>query len=463
VKVDRLIVGGDVALPGGIQAADIAINDGLIKAVIRPGGDRPPSNEVIDAAGLLVMPGMVDVHVHTREPGYEHKETMETCTQAAAAGGVTTIFAMPNLNPAPTNLSVLREILASYESTSLVDFNLNAAPTDPTQILPMADAGIAAFKIYMVVDTGREYPHPAGVGVHDHGRLLEIMEQIAPTGLPFMVHPHDQSLMDHIEQGYWHAGDRSPAAYAKTLAAYDGLIWDTAVAVLVRLAEATGCRLHIVHVQTEGTLEMLRRARARKLDVTSEVNHWALFLSRWSDVMNLGPYALSYFVPDEARTALWEGLTDGTVDIVSSDHAPHTREEKDIGWSDMWAAHTGTPGIDFQLPLLLDSALRGMVSLERAVDAVTTRPADIFGLHNKGRIVPGADADVALVDLSHTWTISDEDTFTKVGWSPYSGRQVQSKVIQTMVRGVDVYKGGSVVGTPGHGTLAAPRSKGERR
>lgn len=463
MKIDRLIAGGEVALPGGIQAADIAISDGRIAAVIRPSDDRPASNEVIDAAGLFVIPGMVDVHVHTREPGYEHKETMETCTRAAAAGGVTTVFAMPNLNPAPTNVAVLREILSSYEASSLVDFNLNAAPTDPTQIRGMADAGIAAFKIYMVVDTGREYPHPAGVGVHDHGRLLEIMEQIAPTGLPFMVHPHDQSLMDHIEQRYWDAGDRSPAAYAKTLAAYDGLIWDTAVAVLVRLAEATGCRLHIVHVQTEGTLEILRRARVSKLDVTSEVNHWALFLSRWSDVTNLGPYALSYFVPDDARIALWEGLSDGIVDIVSSDHAPHTREEKDVGWSDMWAAHTGTPGIDFQLPLLLDSALKGLVPLERAVHAVTTRPADIFGLHHKGRIAPGADADIALVDLSHVWTISDEDTFTKVGWSPYSGRQVRSKVIRTMVRGTDVFKDGSVVGTPGHGTLATPGRKGETR
>lgn len=459
MKVDRLITGGKVALPGGIQAADVGVTGGRIEAIIRSGQESPAASEIIDASGLLVMPGMVDVHVHTRQPGYEHKETMETCTRAAAAGGVTTIFAMPNLNPAPTNVSILREILDDYETSSLVDFNLNAAPTDPTQIQAMAESGIAAFKIYMVVDTGREYPHPSGVGVHDHGQLLEIMERIAPTGLPFMVHPHDQSLMDHIEQRYWASDDRSPAAYAKTLAAYDGLIWDTAVSVLVRLAEATGCRLHIVHVQTEGTLELLRRARAKKLDVTSEVNHWALFLSRWSDVEDLGPYALSYFVPDEARTALWEGLADGIVDIVSSDHAPHTREEKDIGWSDMWAAHTGTPGIDFQLPLLLDSALKGALSLERAVDAVTARPADIFGLHNKGRIAPGLDADLALVDLSHVWTISDEDTLTKVGWSPYAGREVQSKVVRTMVRGVDVFADGAVVGAPGHGTLAAPHHK----
>jgi dihydroorotase-like cyclic amidohydrolase len=288
---------------------------------------------------------------------------------------------------------------------------------------------------------------------------LALMERIAPTGLPLMVHPHDQALMDHIEQRYWAEGDRSPAAYARTLAAYDGLIWDTAVAVLLRLAEATGCRLHIVHAQTVRTLAMLRRARSDGQQVTAEVNHWALFLSRWADVETLGPYALSYYVPDHARAALWEGIEDGTIDILASDHAPHTREEKEVGWADMWAAHTGTPGIDFQLPLLLDAAMKGLVPLERAIDCVTKRPADIFGLHQKGRIVAGADADIAVVDLSTPWTITDEITLSKVGWTPYHGREIGARVVRTMVRGKDVFVEGQVVGIPGHGTMAMPGRK----
>jgi dihydroorotase (multifunctional complex type) len=461
MRIDRLITGGTVATPDGLRLADVAITGGKIAALVESGTDLGDVGEEIDATGLIVMPGFVDVHVHTREPGYVHKEDMVTCTQAAAAGGVTTVFGMPNLRPAPASSDIVQDILATYNEKSIVDFNLNPAATNPDEIAAMAELGIAAFKVYMVVDSGRDYPHPAGVGQHDHGKLLEMMERVAATGLPFMVHPHDQAIMDYIEGQYWAAGDRSPEAYAKTLAAYDGIIWDTAIGVLLRLAEATGCRLHIVHAQTRRTLEMLRDARARGVDVTAEVNHWALFLSRWEDVLNLGPYALSYWVPDEARDALWEGINDGTIDIISSDHAPHTREEKEVGWTDMWAAHTGTPGVQFQLPLLLDAASKGFTTVERAIEMVTRKPADIFGLTQKGRILPGADADIALVNMNDPWTITNEVALTKVGWTPYNGREISVRVIRTMVRGVDVFRDGAVVGTPGHGKLASPTKNGE--
>lgn len=452
---DRLFRGGTVAVDERLLPLDVAVSGEKVAALLPHGGDADAEEE-IDVSGLLVMPGMVDVHVHTRDPGYTHKEDMTTCTMAAAAGGVTTVFAMPNLSPAPSDRRVLGDILDHYGSTALVDFNVNPAPTKPDEIGPMADMGVAAFKVYMVVDTGRDYPHPAGVGVHDHGRLLEIMEDIAPTGLPFMVHPHDQALMDHLEQRHWKEGDRSPAAYARTLASYDGVIWDTAIAVLLRLAEATGCRLHIVHAQTPRTLEMIREARGRGVDVTAEVNHWALFLGTWDDVEMLGPYALSYHVPAEARDALWEGIGDGTVDILSSDHAPHTREEKEVGWTDMWAAHSGTPGIEFQVPLLLDAARRGKVSTARAVDLVAGRPARIFGLPFKGSLLPGADADIAVIDMSGSWTISNDDTFTKVGWTPYDGREVGARVARTVVRGTDVYIDGEIVAEPGLGRHVKP-------
>jgi dihydroorotase len=455
VRFSRIIRGGDVSTGQGLRPFDVAITGERVSGLF-PHGTDAEADEEIDATGLLVMPGMVDVHVHTRDPGYLHKEDMVTCTMAAAAGGVTTIFAMPNLNPAPNDRAILGDILDHYAASSLVDFNVNPVPTKPDEVPAMAAMGVAAFKVYMVVDTGRDYPHPAGVGVTDHGRLLEMMEDIAPTGLPFMIHPHDQELMSRLEERFWKAGDRSPEAYAHTLASYDGLIWDTAIALILRLAEATGCRLHIVHTQTPRTVEMIREARARGVDVTAEVNHWALFLSRWEDVKTLGPYALSYYVPDEARERLWEGITDETIDILSSDHAPHTREEKEIGWTDMWAAHSGTPGIQFQLPLLLDAALDGIVSIERAVDLVSTRPARIFGLESKGSLLPGADADIALIDLSGHSTIRDEDTFSKIGWTPYNGREVSARVVRTLVRGRDVFVDGEIVASPGHGKQVRP-------
>jgi dihydroorotase (multifunctional complex type) len=456
VSVDRVINGGRVVTADGTRAADVLITGSKIVGLVAPGTAPSDAGEVIDAAGQVVLPGSIDVHVHLREPGYTHKEDITTGTQAAAAGGVTTVFGMPNVDPPTVTRALLDEALAIYDAKSLVDYNHNPAATRPEEVAPMAEAGIAAFKVYMVVDTGRTYPHPSGTGMHDHGRILEMMERIAPTGLPFMIHPHDQAIMDYIEQSYWARGDRSPQAYAKTLAAYDGVIWDTAIATILRLAEATGCRLHVVHAQTPRTLEMVRQAKDRGVPVTAEVNHWALFLARWEDVERLGSYALSYFVPDEARAACWEGLNDGTFDIIASDHAPHTREEKEIGWTDAWAAHTGTPGIQYQLPLLLDAATRGLTTVEQAVAMACTKPADIFGLADKGRIAPGCDADIVLAELDSPWEITNESVLSRCGWTPYAGRTCRARIVRTLVRGADVWRDGAVTGRPGHGIHARP-------
>ena len=224
MSFDRVIAGGRVVTGDEIRPADVLVTDGRIAGVVEP-GMPVDSGETIDASGKLVFPGMIDVHVHAREPGYTHKEDIITCTQAAAAGGVTTIFGMPNLDPPTVTRDFLDQVLDLYDAKSLVDYNHNPVPSQMDQVPLMAEAGIAAYKVYMVVDTGRTYPHPAGTGIHDHGHLLQMMEAVAKTGLPFMIHPHDQAIMDVVEQGFWKVDDRSPEAYAKTLASYDGLIW----------------------------------------------------------------------------------------------------------------------------------------------------------------------------------------------------------------------------------------------
>jgi dihydroorotase-like cyclic amidohydrolase len=145
------------------------------------------------------------------------------------------------------------------------------------------------------------------------------------------------------------------------------------------------------------------------------------------------------------------------IDMLSSDHAPHTREEKDIGWTDAWAAHTGTPGIQYQLPLMINAWHEGKISFDRLVDLVATAPARVFGLGSKGVIAPGADADLVLVDLEHEWTITHDSVLSKIDWTPYHGRTVKGSVNRTMVRGTDVYVDNEVVGIPGHGKLAAQK------
>lgn len=452
--VDLRISGGTAVLPHGAVRADVLVQGGRIVGIVDGDGVPTPDATVIDATGKFVLPGMVDPHVHTREPGFTHKEDITSTTQQAAAGGVTTVFGMPNLDPPTVDVRTLDEVIALYEQKSIVDWNHNPAATAPSQIVPMAARGVRAFKIYMVVDTGRSYPHPSGTGMHDHGCLLEMMDTIRPTGLRFIIHPHDQALMDYVE-GPFLERENTPQGYAKAYAAREGVIWDTAVDVILRLAEASGCPVHIAHMQTVRSIEAVRRAKARGIPVTCEVNHWALFLSRWEHVERLGPYALSYWVPDEARAAVWEGLRDGTIDVVSSDHAPHTREEKDIGWTKMWSAHTGTPGIQYLYPLLLTSAHEGQLSLERLVDAVAHAPARAFGLAGrKGSIEIGGDADLVIADLGASWTITNDSVLSRCGWTPYEGVTCTGKIETTLLRGEIVYRDGAVVGTPGQGRMA---------
>ncbi len=453
---DTAVVGGTLVTAERRVVADLALRGGRIAAIFEPGATIS-ADRTISAVGLHVLPGAIDVHSHHREPGFTHKEDIVTATSACAAGGVTTSFAMPNVDPPPNSPERLDAMLDLYRARAIVDWNVNAAGTVPAAIPEMATMGIAAFKVFMVVDTGRSYPHMPGIGVHDHGKLLEIFEAVGPTGLILMVHPHDQALMDHIEQGYWARGEHDFRAYARAYAAYDGLIWDTAAAVLLRLQRATKTRLHLLHTQTLGVIDQLRLARSRGQELSAEINPWALFLGNdWATVERLGSYALSYWVPEQNTEPLWEALNDGTIDLVSTDHAPHTRAEKEPGWVDGWKAQTGTPSAQFYVPLLLDAASKGRIPLERVVEVIATAPARVFGLESKGRLEVGADADLALVDLGGELEVSDDIVLSKIGWTPYAGRTLRGTIEKTLVRGRVVYEDGRVTGEPGSGRQAVP-------
>ena len=352
---------------------------------------------------------------------------------------------------------------ALYDKRAIVDWNINAAGTVLDEIPALAKQGIAAFKVFMVVDTGRDYPHMPGIGVHDHGELFRIFRTVAATGLPLMVHPHDQALMSAIEEDEWARGEHDFRAYARAYAAYDGIIWDTAAALLLRLQRAAGTQLHLLHTQTRGVIEQLRAARLRGQAVSAEINPWAVFLGNdWRNIERWGSYALSYYVPEENTEPLWEALGDGTIDLISTDHAPHTREEKEPGWTDGWKAHTGTPSTQFYLSMFLDAATAGRISLERVVEATSAAPARIFGLTGKGRLEVGADADIAIVDLEREFEIRDQDVLSKIGWTPYVGRHVRGAVDTTIVRGQVVYRDGVVVGEPGWGRQARPTPGAQR-
>lgn len=456
--VDTLVKNGLIVGADGKRQGSIGIAGERIVGVYAPGSE-PESREVIDATGLVILPGGIDMHSHHRqgaEPGgYEYKETIESATRQCAAGGITTSVAMPNVQPPPNTLERLEALFKVYERSAVVDYNVNPAGTVMTEIPRLAATGIAAFKIFMVVDTGRDYPHMPGIGMHDHGQIMEAMERCAAQNVPLMVHPHDQSLMDHIEKQYWDRGERDALAYAKAYSAHDGVVWDSAIGTLLRLQQATGVHLHLLHIQTAGSVAMIRKAKANGQKVTCEINPWALFLGNdWSAIKRLGSYALSYYVPEKNTPVLWEALNDGTIDIFASDHAPHTRAEKELGWTDGWKAHTGTPSTQFYMRFLVDAAAQGRISLERIAEITSTAPAEIFRLNDKGHIQPGYHADLVLYDLNQESVVREEDLLGLIGWSPYAGLKTRGVPVRSIVRGKTVFVDGKVIGRAGDGRLA---------
>jgi dihydroorotase len=196
---------------------------------------------------------------------------------------------MPNVQPPPNTAERLDAMIELYEQRAVVDWNINASATVPEELPALATRGIAAFKVFMVVDTGRDYPHMPGIGVHDHGELMRIFELVRETGLPLMVHPHDQAIMTYIEEGFWQRGERDALAYARAYSAHDGIVWDTAVALLLRIQRSTGTQLHLLHTQTSGVVDLLRDAKAAGQNVTAELNPWAVFLGNdWATIERLG-------------------------------------------------------------------------------------------------------------------------------------------------------------------------------
>jgi len=258
------------------------------------------------------------------------------------------------VNPPTTTVGRYRALVEHHSKNAIVDFNHNPSGTVPEEIPGLAKEGPLAFKIFMVKDTGRDYPHMPGIGINNNGELFKCFETVGQSGLPLMVHPHDQDLMDEIEGRYWKREDRSPQAYAKAYRDYDGIIWDTAMSTLFRMQKALGARLHILHMTTPEGLAMLRRAKDEGRPCSCEVNPWAMFLGTWENVEKLGPYCLGFWVPPAHVDALWKGINDGTVDIIGTDRNRFEgfRPESGQFYNQSWFAHEKSGWLGDEYPVM---------------------------------------------------------------------------------------------------------------
>jgi dihydroorotase (multifunctional complex type) len=446
-----------VFLPGGLRAAQVVVDRGTVTSV-RGLDESVAAEKVVEAGDDLVLPGLVDTHAHFRDPGSTHKETIASGTRAAALGGVTTVFDMPNTEPALLTVERFHEHRAYTDEHSYVDYGHNASAVQPEQIAGLAEAGAAAFKLWMSYDVERTYPHSPATALTDSAALYVAFEQVAATGRPLFVHPTDHglyNLMSRRSQDEWGTGFES---YARSFRRGDSVVVNAAVAALLEYQRSVGTRLHVLHLTAAASLAMVAAAKREGRAVTGEANPFAMFVTNsWENIERGGPFVLGQWVPPDDDVAQWAALVDGTIDTIGSDHAPHTKAEKATGWDDLFATPSGSPMIADYLPLLLTAVEEGRLTLERLVDLCCTGPARLVGVDDrKGSIEVGKDADLVICDTTYEGVRSNETTPYACGWTPADGLRVTAAVRSTLVRGTAVVEEGVVVGREGFGSFVRP-------
>ncbi|MGE5816939.1 MAG: dihydroorotase [Deltaproteobacteria bacterium] len=448
-KFDLCLSGGRVFIGGELIDADLYVKGESI-ACLSARGETRETTRVVDVSGNLVLPGIIDLHAHTRDPGYTHKEDFFTVSQAAAAGGITTWIDMPNVEPPTTTVALLEEKRARAQKESLVDFGHFASGVNLEEIPGLAQAGVTGYKIFQVSGA---YPHDPRLALNDEGKLLERFRAIAKTGLPCVVHPFNQPLFDFFSaEAFAQGKPRNHATFAEIYTR--DVIWETAIASLLALQRESGVRLHVVHTHAAGSLRLLRQAKIKKQKVTVEIDPKYFHLGI-ADLNEKGPQICpAGFVPqDQERMAeIWNSLRDGTIDNIGSDHAPHTNEEVEKQRVDAWGAAMGSPQYDHYLSVFLNDVHQGKITLPNLVRCLSENPAKILGLFpRKGALLPGSDADMVVVDFEKERILNNDELYTKVKWSPYAGWRVKGAPVLTTVRGKIVAENGKVMGERGHG------------
>jgi dihydroorotase len=427
---DLIVRGGTVVNHDGRGERDIGIRGGRIAAI---GALAQASAETIDAKGLHVLPGVIDTQVHFREPGLEHKEDLETGSRAAVMGGVTAVFEMPNTKPLTTSAETLADKVARARDRMFCDFAFYVGGTrENIAEIPVLERSesAAGIKVFMGSSTG-------DLLVEDEASLSRIIETISRRAA---FHAEDEARLKE-RMPLRRPGD--PSSHPVWRDEQAALM---ATQRLVRLAEQHGRRVHVLHVSTAEEMAFLAD---HKDWAGVEVTPHHLTLVAPDCYERLGTYAqMNPPVRDERhRQALWAAVADGVVDVLGSDHAPHTREEKDHAYPD---SHSGMTGVQTLVPIMLDHMNAGRLTLERFVDLTSHGPNRLFGIRGKGRIAVGYDADLTIVDLQRRETIRNTWIRSRCAWTPYDGVTVQGWPVGTIVRGRRVMWDGEIAG-PAHG------------
>lgn len=415
---DIIITGANVWCDGKFITADVSIHDRKVANVGEP-MLQTFKGTIIDGSGKYLVPGLVDMHVHFREPGYSYKETIRTGSQAGAAGGFTTVCTMPNLNPAPDDVDNLKRQLDIIRLDACIDVLPYATITKKRMGHELVDYRILAPWVAGFSDDG--------TGVQDEEVMRRAMEGIAPTGKILAAHCEVESLLNG---GYIHDGDYCRANGHRGICSESE--WGE-VERDIRLAEETGCRLHVCHISTKESVALIRDAKERGVKVTCETGpHYLTFCDE--DLQEEGRFKMNPPIRSrEDRDALRQGIIDGTIDVIATDHAPHSASEKSKG---LEKSAMGVVGLETAFGAVYTTMVEpGLISLERLIELMAVNPRKILGLPGAGGINPGDKADLTLIDPGLSRTV-DPSLFRSMGQAtPYDGLPLRAWPVLTISNG----------------------------
>lgn len=465
MEFDVIVRGGEVVSSHDRVAADVGVKDGQVLAVGRL--DARDAARTYDASGMLVFPGFIDEHVHSREPGLEHKEDFAHATRAAAAGGVTTVVEMPNSVPPVSDAASFRRRAELLGRSAYVDFamwGIVLGDANTGDLAALAEAGVVGFKLFWGYALDRRTlalvydpaPGQEVVPPPDDGQILEAFAAIAATGRPVAIHAENAEVIARLTRREREEGNLDYAALLRSRPAYAEAM---TISAGIDLAVQTGAHLHVLHVSSGDGAERIAEARGRGVRVSAETCPHYLFLAA-EDYPRLGT-AMKVFPPireGSHRERLWAALAGGTFQTLGSDHAPHTQGEKS---ADLWSAPAGAAVVQATVPLLLGAVSEGRLDHHDLAALLSENPARLLGIYGqKGVVAPGADADLTIVDPDRPMTLRTQDMLSKSSVMPYDGMTLRGAPVAAFLRGRLVMEGGRLTGgdAPG-GRLVKPRER----
>jgi dihydroorotase len=425
-----------------IVDCSLAINQGKIFKIAKE-ANMPKAETKIDLKNLLVLPGLIDVHVHLRDEGKAYKEDFYTGTAAAAVGGITTVLDMPNNEPVTMSIEALRRRMKIAERKILVNVGFYSEfPKNMKETEEIIREGAVAFKLFMAEQIG-------GLNIDNDHALLEAFKIVSKLRVPVAVHAEDRTTLKKVEDELKRDNRNDVEAF---LRAHSENVEVTAVKRLLKVAEQTNVHVHFCHMSTEIGLKAIIDGKKSGIKITCETTPHNLFLSV-DDLRRIGTLALT-MPPIREKShvaALWNGIKNSWIDILASDHAPHTLGEKKA--KSVWDVKVGVPGLETTLPLLLTKVKRGQLSVTGIVRLMAEKPAEVFGLKGRGFLKEGNDADLTVVDLDRKHKIDALKFHSKAKYSPFDGLSLEGKPVKTFVDGRLIMDEGEIVAEAGSGEI----------